>query len=213
MSLPGWFPDSPDGGDGATDPRQWMRRRLFDRRVVVLDGTLDDPRCAEVGAGLMTLDADGDEAIDLQIDCAGGSTGAALTLMDIIDLLGVTVRAWCTGQAVGPAVGVLAVCPRRTLSPHARLHLVEPRVEFEGNARHLQQEAEAHAAQWSTFCRRLAEATGQPLDRIEEDAARGRFLTASEAVEYGLVDDVATPATPGERLPGRSLGFRPGTGG
>ncbi len=99
--------------------------------------------------------------MDLHIDCSGGSTGASLALMDVIDLLGVTVRAWCTGQAVGPAVGVLAVGHHRTMSAHARLHLTEPSVEFEGSARHLEQMAEAHAMQWAMFCDRLAEATGQ----------------------------------------------------
>lgn len=212
MSVPGWFPDGVDGLDATADPHQWMRRRLFDRRVVILDGVLDDARSTEVGVGLMTLDADGDDAVDLQIDCAGGSTGAALALMDIIDLLGVTVRAWCTGQAGGPVVGVLAVSHQRTMSVHARLHLVEPTVEFEGSARNLQQLADAHAAQWSTFCRRLADVTGQPLDRIEADADRGRYLTAPEAVAYGLVDDVAVRDR-GDAGPGRSLGFRPDPAG
>ncbi len=212
MSLPGWFPGGADGPGATMDPNTWMRQRLFDRRVVVLHGILDDTRSTEVGAGLMTLDADGDDAIDLQIDCAGGSTGAALALMDIIDLLGVTVRAWCTGQARGPAVGVLAVSHQRTMSPHARLHLAEPTVEFEGSARHLQQLADGHAAQWSTFCRRLAEVTGQPVAQVEQDTARGRYLTAPEAVAYGLVDHVASREGRDPGL-GRSLGFRPGPPG
>lgn len=210
MSLPGWFPGGAEGPDVTVDPGQWMRRQLFDRRVVVLDGFLDDARSTEAGAGLMALDADGDDAVDLRIDCAGGSTGAALALMDIIDLLGVTVRAWCTGQAGGPAVGILAVSHQRTVSPHTRLHLTEPTVEFEGSARHLTHMADAHAAQWSTFCGRLADAAGRPVDRVREDTARGRYLTAPEAVAYGLADAVASrdgpgPGNPG---PGHPLGFR-----
>ncbi len=205
-SLPGW-PCSGDDGDATIDPQEWMRRRLFDRRVVILDGTLDDARANRVGASLMTLDADGDHAIDLQIDCPGGGTGAALAVMDTVDLLGVTVRAWCSGQVVGPAVGVLAVCHHRTISPHARVHLTEPRAGYEGSARDLLTLAEAHARHWATFCQRLARATGQDLDRVEEDAARGRFLTAEEAVAYGLADEVATPDARIDRLPGRHPGF------
>jgi ATP-dependent Clp protease protease subunit len=210
VNLPGWFPGGPDGGSAAAvDPQEWLRRRLFDRRVVILDGPLDDARSNQVGASLMTLDANGDGAIDLQIASRGGTTGAALALMDVVDLLGVPVRAWCTGQAAGTAVGVLAVCDHRTMSPHARLHLTEPSVEFEGSARLLQQLAAAHADHWARFCHRLAEATGQAVDRVEDDTARGRFLTASEAVAYGLVDDVATPDARIQRLPGRPMGFRP----
>jgi len=208
MSGPDWFPSGNGGGVPALDPQQWLQRRLFEARVVLLDGPLDDARASLVGAGLMTLDASGDDPVDLRIDSAGGSAGAALALMDVIDLLGVTVRAWCTGQAGGPAVGVLAVCHRRTMSPHARVHLTEPAVEFEGSARLLQQMAEAHAAQWAMFCRRLAEATGQGADRVEEDTARGRYLTADEARSYGIVDEVATPDAGLVRLPGRTLGFR-----
>ena len=158
----------------------------------------------------MTLDADGDEAVDLQIDCPGGGTGPALAVMDTIDLLGVTVRGWCTGQVAGPAVGVLAVCHHRTMSPHARAHLTEPRVEYEGRARDLLTLAEAHARHWATFCRRLARATGQGLDRVEADAARGRFLTAEEAVAYGLADEVATPDARIDRPPGHPSGFGSG---
>ncbi len=189
-------------------PEEWIRRRLFERRMVMLTGPLDDARAGEVGASLMTLDASGDSAVDLQIDCSGGSTGAALALIDIVDLLGVPVRAWCTGQAAGPALGVLAVCAHRALSPHARLHLTEPRVEWEGSARLLGQLATAHADQWAMFCRRVAEASGQDPDRIREDADRGRFLTAHEAVTYGIADEVVAPDARVERFPGRSIGFR-----
>ena len=90
------------------------------------------------------------------------------------------------------------------------LHLTEPNVEFEGSARHLEQMAEAHAAQWATFCDRLAEATGQPLDRIVEDTARGRFLTASEAAAYGVLDVGAPPDSRILPLGGPPIGFQPG---
>ncbi len=209
VSAPGWPPTGAGAWSGPGDPALWMRAHLFDRRVVLLDGLLDDARTNQVATDLMTLDATGDGAVDLHIDCPGGSTGAALALMDVIDLLGVTVRAWCTGQAVGPAVGVLAVCHHGTMSAHARLHLIEPTVGFEGSTRHLQQQAEAHAAQWATFCDRLAEATGRPVGVIREDTARGRFLTASEAVAYGVVDVVAPPKSRILPLPGPPIGFRP----
>lgn len=209
MSLPGWFPDG-SGGDGTSaDPQEWMRRRLLERRVVTLVGPLDD-RCAnDVGAALMTLDADGDGSIELRIDSPGGSTSAALALVDIIDLVGVVVRGWCTGQVAGTAVGVLAVCHQRTMSAHARVHLTEPRMEFEGDARLLLRMAEEHADRWAVFCRRVARATGRTTEQISDDAASGLFLTAPEAVAYGIVDQVATPDAPVGRLPPRSFGFRP----
>jgi ATP-dependent Clp protease, protease subunit len=207
MSLPGW---GPGGGDGLPmDSGEWLRLRLLERRVVTLVGPLDDLRANDIGAALMTLDADGDGSIELRIDSPGGPTGAALALMDIIDLLGVVVRGWCTGQAAGSAVGVLAVCHQRTISPHARVHLTEPRIEFEGDARQLEGLAAEHADRWALFCRRLAAATGRTPEQIGEDAATGRFLTADDARAYGIVDQVATPDAPIARLPQRPLGFGP----
>ncbi len=209
MSLPSWGRGG-SGGDGASvDPEEWMRRRLLEHRVVTLVGPLDDMAATQVGAALMTLDADGDGSIELRMDSPGGSTGAALALMDVIDLLGVVVRGWCTGQVAGPAVGVLAVCHRRTISPHARVHLAEPRTGFEGDARLLQRLAEDHADRWAMFCHRLAEATGRTAEQIAEDARRGLFLAADEAVAYGIVDRVATPDTPRGRIAPRPLGFGP----
>jgi ATP-dependent Clp protease protease subunit len=186
-----------------------MRRRLLERRVVTLVGPLDDAGATEIGAALMTLDADGDGSVQLRMDSSGGSTGAALALMDIIDLLGVEVHGWCTGQVVGPPVGVLAVCHRRTISPHARVHLAEPRVSFEGDARLLQGLAEEHASRWAMFCARVAEATGRTVVQIGEDSAAGRFLSPAEAVAYGIVDQVAAPDAAIGRLPPRPVGFRP----
>jgi ATP-dependent Clp protease protease subunit len=186
-----------------------MRQRLLERRVVTLVGPLDDVCANNVGAALMTLDADGDGSIELRIDSPGGPTGAALALMDIIDLLGVTVRGWCTGQVAGTAVGVLAVCHDRTVSPHARIRLAEPRSEFEGDARLLEQLAAEHARRWAMFVHRLARATGRTAEQISGDTAAGRFLTAAEALSYGIADRVATPDSPIGRIPPRPLGFRP----
>ncbi len=186
-----------------------MRLRLLERRVVSLVGPLDDLAANDIGATLMTLDADGDGSVELRIDSPGGPTGAALALMDIIDLLGVVVRGWCTGQAAGSAVGVLAVCHQRTISPHARIHLAEPRIEFAGDARQLERLAVEHGDRWALFCARLATATGRTVEQVTEDAGGGRFLTADDAVAYGIVDRVATPDTPISRLPPRPLGFGP----
>jgi ATP-dependent protease ClpP protease subunit len=82
-------------------------------------------------------------------------------------------------------------------------------MEFEGDARLLQRLAEEHADRWAVFCRRVARATGRTAERISGDAAGGLFLTAPEAVAYGIADRVATPDAPAGRLPPRSLGFRP----
>ena len=210
MTGSGWPMLPGDEPGGAPDPADWMRRQLFERRIVVLAGTLDD-RCATgTAAALMTLDASGDAPVELQIDSGEGTLDAGLALMDVIDLLGVPVHAWCTGRAGGPAVGVLAVCHRRTASPHARIQLSEPQVTFAGDARHLEQRAADHLTRWASFCERLSEATGRPLDSVADDAAHGRYLSAEEAVGYGLLDDVSTPDAADRPHAGSTLRLPPG---
>ncbi len=210
MTGPVWPVLPADQVGGILDHGEWMRRQLFERRIVVLSGTLDDRNATETGASLMTLDATGDDPIELRIDSGEGTVDAGLALMDVIDLLGVPVHGWCIGRAGGPAVGVLAVCHRRTASPHARIQLAEPQVTFEGDARYLQEQAAEHLRRWGSLCARLAEATGRSVEYVVEDTARGRFLSAEEAVEYGLLDTVTTSDARIVRMPGRPLGFRPG---
>jgi ATP-dependent Clp protease protease subunit len=222
--YPQWTPQS-DGGQGTGrilssmppfdipgsiggefepgDPRSWMERQLFDRRIVLLSGRLDAEMANAVGVALMT----GDDPVQLQIDSSDGTIDAALSLMDVVDLLGVPVHASCIGQVAGPAVGVLAVCSHRTISPHAHLRIFEPSIEVQGNAQQLRQLASLHLERWTVFCSRLAAITGQPVDRLQEEASAGRYLSADEAVAYRLVDEVAIPDARMYRLPGRTFGF------
>jgi ATP-dependent protease ClpP protease subunit len=86
-------PSTPEERLEPTDPQAWMHRQLFDRRIMLLSGDLADHAVNGVGVALMTLDATGDDPVQLQIDSGDGTIAAALALMDIIDLLGVPVRA------------------------------------------------------------------------------------------------------------------------
>ena len=203
----------PEGFARMDDPNEnWhrsVRERLFAQRVAFLWGWLDDTTVNEVAAQLMTLDATGDEPVHLHLDSPGGTLGAALSLIDVIDLLGVELHATCVGQLVGPPVGVLAVAHQRRCTPHARFRLRDPEVEFQGPARDLEAFAAAHNDQLHRFRARLADAVRQPAERIARDMDAGRFLDADQALEYGLVDDIcARPAAVYPLYP-RPLGFRP----
>ena len=138
-----------------TGRRPWPER-LFEQRVVLLHGPLDDLTATRVSAELMTLDAEGDDAVTLRIDCADGSLGLALTLMDVIELLGVPVHALCMGQVGGPAVGVLAVCHHRASMPSTRFSLREPTTQFETRARDVEQWAQLRAEERQRFTDRVA---------------------------------------------------------
>jgi ATP-dependent Clp protease, protease subunit len=188
-----------------------LRERLFERRVVILNGPLDDEPAAEAAAALMTLDATGDEKVQLLLNCSGGTYDAAFTIMDVIDLLGVPVHATCMGAIEGPPVGVLAVADHRVAAPHTRVRLHEPSSAFEGRAGDVARWADEQRRQQERFCARLAAAMQRPARWVTEAIRKGRTLDVHEAVRYGLVDEIASPRAASVRaLSGGTIGFQPG---
>jgi ATP-dependent Clp protease, protease subunit len=188
-----------------------LRERLFERRVVILNGPLDDEPAAEAAAALMTLDATGDEKVQLLLNCSGGTYDAAFTIIDVIDLLGVPVHATCMGAIEGPPVGVLAVADHRVAAPHTRVRLDEPSSAFEGRAGDVARWADEQRRQQERFCARLAAAMQRPARWVTEAIRKGRTLDVHEAVRYGLVDEIASPRAASVRaLSGGTIGFQPG---
>jgi ATP-dependent Clp protease protease subunit len=212
-----WLPTP--GGTAAGGPASLsedLARRLFEQRVVLLHGPLDEVTATRVSAELMTLDAEGDEPVTLRIDCAEAPLAPALTLMDVIELMGVPVRALCFGQVGAGAVGVVAVCARRSALPSTRFSLTEPATQFESHVRNVAQWADLRTDERRRFCARVAAAVGRSAAAVEDDLTRGRFFGATEALEYGLLDEVARADAGIRRLPGSgsgsdapSMGFRP----
>jgi ATP-dependent Clp protease, protease subunit len=186
-----------------------LAQRLFEQRVVLLNGTLDDLTATRVAAELMTLDAEGDGSVALRIDCGDGTLALALTLMDVIELLGVPVRALCMGQVGGPALGVLAVCSHRSAMPSTRFQLREPATQMEAHVREVAQWARLRADERQRFCARLAAAVGQPESVVAADVVAGKFMGVDDALAYGLIDEVCRPEAEIHKLPGPPIGFRP----
>jgi ATP-dependent Clp protease protease subunit len=179
---------------------------------VLLHGPLDDMTVTRVSAELMTLDAEGDDPVTLRVDCGEAGRAPALTLMDVVELMGVPVRALCLGQVAGGAIGVVALCSHRTAMPSTRFSVCEPTTQMEAHVRNVAQWAELRAAERQRFCERVGAAIGKSAETIGEDLTRGLFLGAGEAVEYGLIDEVSRPNANIRRLPdaGSSpMGFRP----
>jgi ATP-dependent Clp protease, protease subunit len=210
----GWPPDAgPTGaGRGPEALSDVVARRLLAQRVVLLSSPLDDFSVTRVAAELMTLDAEGDDAVTLRVDCGEAALAPSLTLMDVIELMGVPVRALCLGQVGGGAVGVVAVCGHRSALPSTRFSLSEPTTQLQAHVRNVSQWAELRSAERERFCGRVGAATGQDPVAVEHDLQRGRFLGAEEALAYGILDEVARPDAPVRQLPGTCpppMGFRP----
>jgi ATP-dependent Clp protease, protease subunit len=169
----------------------WLAERLFDRRLVLLTGPLTGPSASQAAASLLTLDALGAEPVHLHLSVPEADLNAAFAVVDAADAMRCELHVTVTGEATGAAVAVLAAADRRLAYRHARIRLAEPRSPtVAGTADEVASAAGRYLRELEELAVRLAEVTGQPRSRIENDMSAGRILTAPEAVEYGLVHEV-----------------------
>ena len=184
----------PQPGAGPALPG-WLEERLFDQRIVMVRGALTTESATGIAAALLTLDAAGPAPVQLHVASEGGELGAALAVIDVIDAMVAPVHALVTAQAGGAVVAVLAAADKRMAYRHARFKLTEPRASgVTGTADEVTRAAGQHLRELEEVVLRLVEVTGQPRSRVEDDLSAGRSLTAQEAVEYGLIDEIVGKA-------------------
>jgi ATP-dependent Clp protease, protease subunit len=199
---PGIPPGPPITRPPATTPvRVWpgapawpdlVYERLYERRIVLAHRELDDEAATSLCAQLLTLDAERNEPIRLEVQGLTAELAAALTVMGVLDVLRVRVLAHASGQIAGPALGVLAAAGERRAYPNAVFLLSEPRLGFEGSASSLSSREQQVRGMLDQLYLRLAGATGREVDEIRQDARRGRRLTAADAIGYGLIHGPVT---------------------
>jgi len=181
----------------------WLEGHMFDRRIVTLRGALDDVAATRVASQLMTLDATGDDAVQLQLDCPGGSLEAGFAVVDVIDALGVPVHVTCLGRVEGSGALVAAVCSRRLAMEHTRFRLTDPDATFEARASELESLVEYHRHSYLRYHERLALASGRPLEVITAACEAARYMSAAEALAFGLIDEIVrSQRAPVRALPG-----------
>ena len=213
-SIPGW-PSTPGPARPEAVPaspvRVWLDpladwqaslyERLLKKRIVLASGPLDDQAAARLSAQLLTLDAEGDQPIRVELQNLKAELPATLTVMGILDVLRVPVHGCASGEISGPALGVLVSCTRRTGRPNASFVLTEPRLEFGGTVTALTAREQQVTRMLDTLYFRLADVTGREVDEIREDARRGRSLTTAQAIGYGLIQAQETGRAPGPPEP------------
>jgi ATP-dependent Clp protease protease subunit len=172
----------------------WLRERLFERRIVLVTGRLDDAVVAETVGALTTLDADGDAPIAIHLNSPDGTLEAAFAIVDTFGVLRAPVRVHCRGHIGGPAIGVVALADRRLAAAHTRFRLGQPRMQFSGTPNEIARQSQQQQTLLWRFHARLAHVTRRPPEEIAEDMRRGRHLDAREALEYGLIDELETSA-------------------
>jgi ATP-dependent Clp protease protease subunit len=174
----------------AETPGAWLQQQLLDRRIVLARGHLGHDLATVVCAQLLTLDAEGEDPAELHLSTPDGDLDAALTVLDALDVLRIKVRALAAGTVGGPAVAVFAAAPERLAFPHATFHLTEPRLRADGSASEVAAQESHYRGLLTALYERIAAATGREVDQVREDARRGTFLTAGDAVACGLATGI-----------------------
>jgi ATP-dependent Clp protease, protease subunit len=171
--------------------RDKLYERLLEQRIVLASGVLDDAAATRLSAQLLTLDAEGDGPVRLELQNLQAELPAALTLMGVLDVVRAEVRAFASGETGGAALGVLASCPRRAAYPNASFTLSEPKLQFGGTVTAVTAREQQARRMVDSLFYRIAEATGRDAEDIREDARRGRTLTTAQAIGYGLIHERA----------------------
>lgn len=167
--------------------------RLLKERVIFLTGQVEDHMANLVVAQLLFLESENpDQDISIYINSPGGAVTAGMSIYDTMQFIKPDVSTVCMGQACSMGAFLLAggAKEKRFVLPHSRVMIHQPLGGFQGQASDIQIHAMEILKIKQTLNERLAFHTGQPLERIERDTDRDNFMSADQAVEYGIVDAV-----------------------
>jgi len=167
--------------------------RLLRERVIFLVGPVNDHTANLVVAQLLFLESENpDKDISLYINSPGGSVSAGMAIFDTMNFIKPQVSTLCTGMADSMGAFLLAAGAKgkRFSLPNSKVMIHQPLGGTQGQATEIEIAAREILKTRERLNQMLAEATGQPLSRIEQDTERDYYLTAEEAKAYGLVDDV-----------------------
>jgi ATP-dependent Clp protease protease subunit len=167
--------------------------RLLKERVVFLVGPVTEAIANVVVAQLLFLESENpDKDIHLYINSPGGSVSAGMAMYDTMQFIKPDVSTLCTGLAA--SMGAFLLCAgargKRFCLPNSRVMIHQPSGGFSGQA----SDIEIHAKEVLFLKRKLnemmAQHTGQPIERIEQDTDRDNFMSAEDALKYGMIDRV-----------------------
>lgn len=172
--------------------------RLLKDRIVFIGTPIDDSIATVIIAQLLFLQSeDADKDISVYVNSPGGVVTAGLAIYDTMQHLKCDCATYCIGQAASMGAVLLAAGAKgkRYALPNARVMIHQPHGGAEGQATDIRIQANEIIRSRETLNRILCEATGKDLPTIERDTDRDFFMSAQEAKEYGLIDEVLLPKT------------------
>ena len=177
------------GGERAYD----IYSRLLKDRIVLLGTPIDDNVANMIIAQLLFLQSeDPKKDIDMYICAPGGSVTAGLAIYDVMQILSCDVKTYCVGQAA--SMGAVLLCAgakgKRYALPNSRIMIHQPWGGAEGTAADIDIQAQEILKLRSKLNGIIAHHSGVPLKKLEKDTNRDFFMSAEEALEYGLIDHI-----------------------
>lgn len=171
--------------------------RLLRERIVFLGDEVDDELANSVMAQLLLLDSENPEKdIMLYINSPGGSITAGMAIFDTMQHVRADVSTICMGEAASMGAFLLSggTKGKRMALPSARIMIHQPLGGARGQASDIELEAKEILRMKKMLNEMLAEHTGQTIEKINDDTERDFYMSAQEALDYGLIDKVITPA-------------------
>jgi len=189
-----------------------LRQSLVQRRVLVLDGVLDDDNGTVLATQLLTLaDEDPDTDVALWINSPGGSVPSMLAIRDVMRIIPCDVATLALGIACSAGQFLLSAGTKgkRYALPHSRILMHQGSAGIGGSAVEVELQAADLRQTRDTVLGLIAQDTGQPMDRVFEDSRHDHWYTAAEALDYGFIDTIA--GTFPQLMPAkkRPFGLRP----
>ena len=165
--------------------------RLLKDRIILLGTPIDDTVANLIVAELLYLQSeDPKKDIDLYINSPGGVITSGLAILDCMKVISCDVKTYCVGQAASMAAVLLCAGAKgkRFALPNARVMIHQPRGGSEGPAADI--DIQAILAMRSKLNKIIADATGQTVQKVSRDTDRDYFMSAEEALKYGIVDSI-----------------------
>lgn len=169
--------------------------RLLKDRIVILSDEINDVTASLTVAQLLFLEAqDPDKDIYMYINSPGGSVTSGFAIYDTMNFIKCDVSTMCVGMAASMGAFLLSsgAKGKRIALPNSEIMIHQPLGGMQGQASDIKIHADHIIGTRQKLNRILSENTGKPIDVIERDTDRDNFLSAAEAVEYGLIDKVIT---------------------
>lgn len=167
--------------------------RLLKDRIIFITGEIHDGMADLIVAQLLFLESeDPDKDIQIYINSPGGSVSAGLAIYDTIQYIKADVSTICIGRAASMGAFLLAAGTKgkRFALPNADIMIHQPLGGAQGQAEDIRIQADKILSTRKILNDILSERTGQPLEKIEEDTDRDFYMSAKEAKEYGLIDNI-----------------------